>query len=56
MFHLSSKKEPRTRTINVLEKVFQASMQVRMFGSSLASMSYIASGKFNVYFNVQLNT
>ncbi len=53
MFHLSSKKDPRTRVMNVLEKVFDASMQVRMLGSSLASMSYIASGKFDVFFNVQ---
>ena len=55
MFHLSSKKEPRTRVMNVLEKVFEASMQVRMLGSSLAAVSYIASGKFDVSFNVQLS-
>ncbi len=54
MFHLSSKEEPRIRTMAVLEKVFQASMQVRMYGSSLSQMSYVASGKFDVYFNVSL--
>src|SRR5260221_2545633 len=53
MFHLSSKKEPRMRNIGMLEKIIEASMQVRMFGSSLSSMSYIASGKFDAYFNVQ---
>ena len=53
MFHLSSKKESRVRIINVLEKVSEATMSMRIFGSSLASMSYIASGKFDVYFTVQ---
>lgn len=53
MFHLSSKKEPRLRTLQVLEKIFEESMHMRMYGSSLASMSYIASGKFDAYFNVQ---
>ena len=53
MFHLSSKKDPRTRTMNVLEKICETAMQVRMLGSSLASLSYIASGRFDVFFSVQ---
>ncbi len=52
MFHLSSKEEPRKRIMDVLEKVFEASMQVRMLGSSLASMSYVATGKMDAFFNV----
>jgi myo-inositol-1(or 4)-monophosphatase len=52
MFHLSSKKDHRVKTINILEKVFEASMQMRLFGSTLASMSYIATGKFDAYFNI----
>jgi|SRR3989344_8391760 len=53
MFHLSSKKETRVRTIGMLQKISEATMSMRIFGSSLASMSYIASGKFDVYFTVQ---
>ena len=53
MFHLSSKKDPRTRTMNVLEKICETAMQVRMLGSTLASVSYIASGRFDVFFSVQ---
>lgn len=53
MTHLSSNKEARMQTISLLEKVFSQSMQVRMFGSTFASMTYIAEGKFDVYFNVR---
>ena len=28
-------------------------MQIRIFGSTFASMTYIAEGKFDVYFNVR---
>ena len=49
MIHLSSREESRLKTIGMLERVFQASMQLRMFGSSLAAMSYIASGRYDVY-------
>ena len=53
MFHLSSKIEPRLKTLNILEKVFEESMHMRMYGSSLAQMSYIADGRFDAYFNIQ---
>ncbi len=55
MTHLSSKKEGRMRTIRALESIFESSMHMRMFGSGLAAMTYIASGKFDVFFNVQTN-
>jgi myo-inositol-1(or 4)-monophosphatase len=55
MFHLSSKKDPRLRTLGLLDVIFQESMHMRMYGSSLAQMSYIASGKFDVYFNIETN-
>ncbi len=54
MFHLSSKKEARSKTLNILDAIAQESMHLRMYGSSLAQMSYVASGKFDVYFNVLL--
>src|SRR3989344_7311715 len=55
MTHLSSKKEARARTILALESIFNKSMHMRMFGSGLAAMTYIASGKFDVFLNVQTN-
>ena len=53
MFHLSSKTEQRVKTLNILNKVFEQSMHIRMYGSSLAQMSYVAQGKFDAYFNIQ---
>lgn len=55
MTHLSSKKEPRARTILALENIFTKSMHMRIFGSGLAAMTYIAEGKFDVFFNVKTN-
>jgi len=54
MTHLSSRKEARTKTLSVLDNIFSKSMHMRLFGSSLASLSYIANGKFDVYFSVSL--
>lgn len=54
MFHLSSKEESRLKTLSVLNVIAQESIHVRMYGSSLAQMSYIASGKFDAYFNISL--
>lgn len=53
MTHLSSKKEARTRTIPALENIFSKTMHMRMFGCGLAAMCYIASGKFDIFFNVK---
>lgn len=52
MFHLSSKKEPRIKTLSILENIADGVMHMRMYGSSLAQMSYVAAGKFDVYFNI----
>jgi myo-inositol-1(or 4)-monophosphatase len=52
MTHLSSKKTPRLRTILALENIFNNAMQIRIMGSGLASMSYVAHGKYDVFFNV----
>ena len=56
MFHLSSKKEARNRTISILDNIFENSLHMRMFGSSLAAMTYIAEGKFDVFFNLQTSS
>ena len=53
MTHLSSDKEARARTIVALGNIFNKTMHMRFFGSSLAVMTYIASGKFDVFFNVK---
>ncbi len=53
MTHISSKKNARARTILALESIFQKTLHMRMFGSGLTAMSYIASGKFDVFFNVK---
>lgn len=51
--HLSSKKEPRAKAIRALENVFSKTMHMRMFGSGLAAMTYVASGRFEIFFNVK---
>lgn len=53
MTHLSSKHQARAKTIAALDSVFSHAMHMRMFGSGLAAMCYIASGKFDVFFNVR---
>jgi len=53
MIHISSKKDARARTILALDSIFKKTLHMRMFGSGLAAMSYIASGKFDVFFNVR---
>ncbi|OIN95260.1 hypothetical protein COS81_00135 [candidate division WWE3 bacterium CG06_land_8_20_14_3_00_42_16] len=51
--HLSSKKGARIRTIAALEKIFEKTMHLRIFGCGLAAMTYVATGKFDIYFNVK---
>jgi myo-inositol-1(or 4)-monophosphatase len=53
MTHLSSKRFARLRTIASLERVYTHTSHVRMFGSGLASMSYIAEGRYDVFYNVE---
>lgn len=53
MTHISSKKDARARTILALDSIFDKTLHMRIFGSGLAAMTYIASGKFDVYFNVK---
>lgn len=55
MTHMSSKKEARMRTILFLETIFKKVMHMRVFGSGLSALSYIANGKFDVFFNVNTN-
>ncbi len=53
MTHLSSKKEARIRIIHALENIFSKTLQIRMFGSGLAAMCYVASGRFHIFFNAK---
>lgn len=53
MTHLSSRKEPRLRAINVLDRVFDKVLHMRMLGCSAASFCYVAQGKFDVFFQVR---
>ncbi len=52
LFHLSSRGEPRMQTLKILEKVSGQVRRMRMYGSSLSQMSFIATGKCDAYFNV----
>ena len=52
MTHISSKKDARVRTIIALDSIFNKTLHMRMFGSGLAAMTYVASGKFDVFFNI----
>ncbi len=53
MTHLSSKKDARTKTMSKLDKVFENALHVRFYGCGLAALTYIASGKFDVFFNIK---
>lgn len=55
MTHISSKKEARARTILALNQIFNNTLHMRMFGSGLAAMTYVATGKFDVFFNLVTN-
>ena len=52
MTHISSKKEARARTITALGNIFNKTLHMRILGSGIAAMTYIAEGKFDVFFNV----
>lgn len=51
MTHLSSKHDARVKTIAALDRIFSQAMHMRMYGSGLAALCYIATGKFDVFFN-----
>jgi myo-inositol-1(or 4)-monophosphatase len=53
MTHISSKKDARARTILALDNIFKKTLHMRIFGSGIAAMTYVASGKFDVFFNVK---
>src|SRR3989338_8603284 len=52
MTHISSKKDARARTIVALDTIFNKTLHMRIFGSGLAAMTYVASGKFDIFFNI----
>ncbi|MDD4333348.1 MAG: inositol monophosphatase [Patescibacteria group bacterium] len=53
MTHISSKEDARERTISALNSIFNKTLHMRAFGSGIAAMTYVASGKFDVFFNVR---
>jgi myo-inositol-1(or 4)-monophosphatase len=55
MLHISSQKDARARTILALDSIFKKTLHMRVLGSGLAAMCYVASGKFDVFFNVRTN-
>lgn len=52
MTHLSSRKQYRVKTISMLNSVFEHSLQIRIFGSGLSSLCYIARGNYEAFFNI----
>ena len=52
MTHLSAKNDARNTVISSLNKVFNEVLQIRILGSGSASLSYIADGKYDVFYNV----
>lgn len=52
--NLSSRREPRVATLKIIEKMFGEVMRMRVYGSSLAQMSYIATGKADAFFDVSI--
>lgn len=55
MTHLSSKTAARTQTLQALNQIFEQTLHLRMFGSGLSALTYVASGKFDIFFNVKTN-
>lgn len=53
MTHISSKKDARARTILALDSIFNKTLHMRIFGSGLAAMTYVANSKFDIFFNVK---
>jgi myo-inositol-1(or 4)-monophosphatase len=53
MTHLSSSTTARRQTLQALDMVFQKTLHLRMFGSGLSALSYVSTGKFDVFFNVK---
>ena len=42
-------------SINILDNIFENSLHMRMYGSGLASMTYVAEGRFDLFFNLETN-
>jgi myo-inositol-1(or 4)-monophosphatase len=55
MTHLSSKTAARSQTLQAINQVFEQTLHLRMFGSGLSALTYVASGKFDIFFNVKTN-
>lgn len=53
MTHISSKKEGRTRIVSSLEHIFNHVLNMRLLGSAMAAMTYVANGNFEVFFEVK---
>lgn len=55
MTHLSSHKEPRLRTINILDQLMESCRSVRMLGSGQMALIALSLGQFDIFFNFQTN-
>jgi myo-inositol-1(or 4)-monophosphatase len=55
MTHLSSERDPRRKTIGVLDSVMESCRSVRVLGSGQMALLSVALGQFDVFFNYQTN-
>lgn len=53
--HISSRIDARARTLLGLGSIFREILHVRVIGSGIAATTYIADGKFDVFFNISTN-
>lgn len=51
--HISIREQSRIKTLQVLEKIFAKGMHMRSFGSSIASLTYVARGTFEIFFHLR---
>lgn len=56
MSHLSSRQEFRERLIKKLDDIYDSILSMRFLGSADAAASYIASGKFEIFFELRSNS
>ncbi|MDD5342527.1 MAG: inositol monophosphatase family protein [Patescibacteria group bacterium] len=52
MTHLSSRRIARALTLKTFGRLYDHDMRIRMNGSGIAALAYVAAGKFDVFYNI----
>ncbi len=52
MTHLSSRRIARALTLKTFGRLYDYDMRIRLFGSGIAALTYVASGTFDIFYNI----